>query len=1127
MNRIRDLAAALLLGLISLTAPARAEHYTASPSIAPSTFFGTSNPAISIPNHSCGSIGVNPGLWAGQVNCYNGNLSEFERDISIAGRLRPLEVNRTYNALDAASGGAGMFGPGWSCSYCESLTFNRDRSIVTVHQGGGGTVTFTKTESGYAAPAYVTASLTKNPDNTYKFTLKNQLGDIFDADGRLIAQTDRSTLKDFETTLKYDYLGNLSSVTDAAGRTITFTTDPYCNASGQGTCPVTQVADSFGRTVSYSYDNSGNLAAVTDMGGGVTSYAYDSNHLLTSVTDPLGGRVSNRYDGSATVVSRTNQLGKVTTYSYESGTNANTTTITDPKGDVQVRTYSDYVETSITLGYGTKQAATWSYGYDSGFNRVMDIDANGNTWKSVYDRKGNLVKSTDPLGDTVRIVYNWRNDPVAVTDANGVTTSYTYDLHGDLTSISRPLEGTSRTYKVIYVYDPKWPGCLKAIIGPTGATTTYLYYSNGIVIIDPDGDKTSLNFDYLGRLISIVSPLGNETTYTYDNFGDLTSVTDPLGNSASWTYDPKRQLTSYADKDNRTTRFKYDAAGRYTEAVRNDGTTLAYGYDDAGNLTSQTDAMGHKTTFTYDALNRWTGETDPLGRGTGYSYDYEGNRTSRTDPDGQTVFAYDAARRLTRVSYSDGRTPGVTFEYDPVGRRVAMNDGSGRSTFRFDSLGRMTRSVNGAGRVVSYHYDLRGLPLAVTYPNKKSVSRQYTRGGRLQSVTDWHGNSTKFHFDADGNIIRTTYPNGYIGQYEYDNADRLVVISYGKNRANEFGFSYDRTKAGFIAKEYAPSITYTYTYDLIERLTNVSGQSAYAYDDADRITTATPAAGAPVEFAYDDADQLATMMKSGAESDFSYDPRGNRIGLSLPSGPDFSYTYDLANRLTGFAGKGTEANYAYDGDGLRISRTVGSTTEYYTWNRTGRLPLILAAGNASYIYGLGSAPLEQVSESGEVLFYHADQLGSTRALTDSKGSKIASYSYDAYGNTLNASISGQVSNPFGYAGSFTDAETGFLYLRARYYDPATEQFISRDPLVAVTGQPYAYADDSPVNFVDPTGAGWDALDILEHLMAKPAICDKMKPDFSTSALSIRLLQFVTPAKPVPEGLSRGAGVDGR
>jgi RHS repeat-associated protein len=39
--------------------------------------------------------------------------------------------------------------------------------------------------------------------------------------------------------------------------------------------------------------------------------------------------------------------------------------------------------------------------------------------------------------------------------------------------------------------------------------------------------------------------------------------------------------------------------------------------------------------------------------------------------------------------------------------------------------------------------------------------------------------------------------------------------------------------------------------------------------------------------------------------------------------------------------------------------------------------------------------------------------------------------------------------------------SGNFYLRARYYDPSTGQFISRDPKVSKTGTPYAYVADNP------------------------------------------------------------------
>uniref|UniRef100_UPI003218032E RHS repeat-associated core domain-containing protein n=1 Tax=uncultured Arthrobacter sp. TaxID=114050 RepID=UPI003218032E len=59
--------------------------------------------------------------------------------------------------------------------------------------------------------------------------------------------------------------------------------------------------------------------------------------------------------------------------------------------------------------------------------------------------------------------------------------------------------------------------------------------------------------------------------------------------------------------------------------------------------------------------------------------------------------------------------------------------------------------------------------------------------------------------------------------------------------------------------------------------------------------------------------------------------------------------------------------------------------------------------------------------------------------------------------------------PFGFAGEYTETDRDLIYLRARFYDPATGQFLTRDPLEAVSGQPYLYAGGDPVNAIDPEG----------------------------------------------------------
>jgi RHS repeat-associated protein len=99
-------------------------------------------------------------------------------------------------------------------------------------------------------------------------------------------------------------------------------------------------------------------------------------------------------------------------------------------------------------------------------------------------------------------------------------------------------------------------------------------------------------------------------------------------------------------------------------------------------------------------------------------------------------------------------------------------------------------------------------------------------------------------------------------------------------------------------------------------------------------------------------------------------------------------------------------------------------------------------------------------------------LGSTRALTDGAGTVTATYAYDAFG-ALRAST-GTGATEFRFAGQQDDAAFGYQYLRARYYDPTTGRFISKDPVAGVATRPpsqhpYSYALNSPVNYDDPTG----------------------------------------------------------
>ena len=63
-------------------------------------------------------------------------------------------------------------------------------------------------------------------------------------------------------------------------------------------------------------------------------------------------------------------------------------------------------------------------------------------------------------------------------------------------------------------------------------------------------------------------------------------------------------------------------------------------------------------------------------------------------------------------------------------------------------------------------------------------------------------------------------------------------------------------------------------------------------------------------------------------------------------------------------------------------------------------------------------------------------------IVDESGKIVNSYAYDEWGNILEQEE--ELSNPMRYRGEYYDEESGFYYLRARYYDPTLGRFITRD-----------------------------------------------------------------------------------
>lgn len=362
------------------------------------------------------------------------------------------------------------------------------------------------------------------------------------------------------------------------------------------------------------------------------------------------------------------------------------------------------------------------------------------------------------------------------------------------------------------------------------------------------------------------------------------------------------------------------------------------------------------------------------------------------------------------------------------------------------------------------------------------MQRGYDPAGQLVSVTDWAQRTTRFTWTPDGQPATTSYPNGVTTSRNYSPGDDLTGITTRRGTSTLLDLTYTHTPAGLIADQTTTSPTAagssSYTYDPLAQLATVTstGQTtkptgSYTVDPAGQLTQALD-----TTHSYDPAGQLQrTDRTDGTSTTYGYDPRGNRTTATTtsPTGGSSttSYAYNAADQLTTLTSPTRTGAYTYDGDGLRTTATHTSPTspdpdaEQFVWDTSSDLPLLLADTDFTYLYGPGSSPLAQISSTGDITYLHADHQGTTRALTNNTGDVTGTASYDPHGQPL--TTTGAPSR-FGYAGEYTDP-TGLIYLRARYYDPTTQQFLTRDPLEALTNTPYSYANNNPLTYTDPTG----------------------------------------------------------
>jgi len=1012
----------------------------------------------------CGNRGSKP------IDFSTGVKIENTTDISFGGARGALSLTRTYTSDLGVSCTTCPFGRGTTHNYDIKLTGNftalNAGRVKLPEQIAGRLFSYNSARSSsLGVPVFTSTATTRQLGDEVR---KLNSGDLeyhrrdgssmtFNSSGRLTSMTDTNS-----NTVTLSYTGNnLTSVTDAVGRSLLFTYD----VSGR----ITRVTDPLGRNWNYTYTGPGVLSQMTDPLGGVTNYTYTASGRLTAITDKRGNLIKEiTYDTVGRVTQQKSADQGIERYEYSlSGTLVTGIKITDSLGRVETKRFNlsgyllDYTDAlgqhahiDRDMGTNLPTAMTGpcgctegSYEYDDRGNLTKSTDRLGNIRRMEYEPIFNkLTRMTDELGHFTTYAYDAHGNLTTMTDALGRTTSYGYDANGELTSITDPLGHVKRL-----AYDPQGNitsvkdalddtttfeydgvGRLTAVVDPLGRRATFAYDSLDriVTLTDPAGAITTLGYDPNGNLTSFINTLNKRWNSVYDSKNRLVSTTDPLGRVMRRFYDKEDQLTSQVSPSGRTIRYAYDSRGLMNSMTTPLGFVTRYEYDNQKNLKTLTDARGNITTFGYDELYRLAEQLDPLGHSTRYTYDAASNVIQRVDRLGRsTTYTYDALNRPTRIQYADAT---VNYTYDPAYRLTHVDDTqSGAIDWIYDNADRLLSETTPQG-VVSYTYNTASQRSTMTAADRPPVNYTYDSAGRLKTIAQTTETFT-YSYDTLSRVASLQRPNGVRTDYAYNSVYRLARLTH-TNALNEaledFQYSYN-------GDDEIESINSLASATLLP-----ASKTASPADAANRL----PQFG-NASYQFNNEGQTISRSATPTVTNLTWDARGRLTRASLSNGQNVDYAYDALGRRSRRTASGATLNFIYDGLEVVLDKESDSSA-------------------VDYLNGWGvDNKLRQASVLGGNLYFLQDHLGSTIALTNSSGTITDSLEYGAFGESM-----GSVFTRYGYVGREHDAATGMLYYRTRYYDPGTGRFISEDPIGFRGGiNKYVYTLNSPVNFRDPFG----------------------------------------------------------
>ena len=892
------------------------------------------------------------------------------------------------------------------------------------------------------------------------------------------------------------------------------------------------ITDAEGHVTEYTYGTSGYAKGlpiqkvIKDGNTIVNSVEYTYNSQLQVASEKTSIDISaSIYAVKEFEYDNFNNVTKISDF----GT-GNTPAVTIAEYDLLSRKTAEYSPNFS----GDKSHGTHITYYPSGAVKTQ-IDALGNTTSFTYDAYGNVLEKTNPDETVNGAEYDGLQREKATYFRVGeyyskqylTTTEYEFENHNfavyrSLTDFSGISYKGLRTKKYTYITADKqvitetladFRGNAVEEKTNNEVKRTSAYYANGQLakVTDALDNTTTYEYNYLNKLTKTVAPFDNrnsEVVNEYDKNGNLVKTIQNLDNNK-----------------NSVTVNKYNAMGMLEKVVLGDGTVngekniTKYFYNNAGiqtkmytGMSSENDDTYLTTEYEYDSFMRLIRTTDSTGYNSGtITYDLNGNVLTSTDANGNiTTNTYDALNRVLTSNSVDpddsSKNVSKSYQYDEMGRTVRTTVNNKSTTYLYDDLGRVYQeegynSFKGyryAGISQYPTYECSGIFNKIIYYEK---NYEYDNEMRISSVQESENDIVSYTYDANGNKKSETLGNDVVSTYTYNKANRITKLenNLGNSTISSYEYSYylDGSDACKVRSENGIIETTSYEYDSLKRLVEESvttGNSTdtytYEYDDYGNRSkmTAVGSENYVTEYVYNDVQgnyttllqkEIKTVQGENNASDvkqtvYTYDANGNQITKTTSEKTETN-TYDALNQLVGFTDGTATASYTYGVSGLRDSKTVNGVTTTHIWIGSQVVVDYTTHYTATvYIRGTSLAAAFDWDEGskGDNRFYTQNAHGDVVNITDADGDVIKSYTYDAFGVEKN--ISDIDTNVFRYCGEYFDTETGTIYLRARYYNPTTGRFISRDSFVGKKSDPlslnlYTYCANNPVRYIDPSG----------------------------------------------------------